>query len=71
MAGASFEHNLLAMNLAAQIWFHLRKSDKIVFRNDLRTYNPSNKSFMYPDVVVSSNGKPIFREMCESGRHSV
>lgn len=61
MVGASFEHNLLAMNLAALIWFHLRKSDKIVFQNDLRTYNPSNGSFMYPDVVVS-DGKPIFRE---------
>ena len=61
MAGASFEHNLLAMNLAALIWVHLRKSNKIVFQNDLRTYNPINGSFIYPDIVVS-DGKPIFRE---------
>jgi Uma2 family endonuclease len=61
MAGASFEHNLLAMNLSALIWFHLRKSNKIVFQNDMRTYNPVNKSFMYPDIVIS-DGKPIFRE---------
>jgi Uma2 family endonuclease len=61
MAGASFEHNLLAMNLAALIWFHLKKSNKIVFQNDMRTYNPMNQSFMYPDIVVS-DGKPIFRE---------
>jgi Uma2 family endonuclease len=61
MAGASFEHNLLAMNLSAMIWFHLRKSSKIVFQNDMRTYNAINQSFMYPDIVVS-NGKPIFRE---------
>jgi Uma2 family endonuclease len=61
MAGASFEHNLLAMNLSALIWFHLKKSNKIVFQNDMRTYNPVNQSFMYPDIVVS-DGKPIFRE---------
>jgi Uma2 family endonuclease len=61
MAGASFEHNLLAMNLSALIWFHLRKSNRIVFQNDMRTYNPINQSFMYPDIVVS-DGKPIFRE---------
>jgi Uma2 family endonuclease len=61
MAGASFEHNLLAMNLSAMIWFHLKKSNKIVFQNDMRTYNPINQSFMYPDIVVS-DGKPIFRE---------
>lgn len=61
MAGASFEHNLLAMNLSALIWFHLRKSNKFVFQNDMRTYNPVNQSFMYPDIVVS-DGKPIFRE---------
>lgn len=61
MAGASYEHNLLGGGLFALIWFHLRKSNKDVFQNDMRTYNPVNKSFMYPDIVVS-DGKPIFRE---------
>jgi Uma2 family endonuclease len=27
----------------------------------MRTHNPINRSFMYPDVVVS-DGKPIFRD---------
>lgn len=61
MAGASYEHNLIAGSLFALIWFHLRKSNKDVFQNDMRTYNPINQGFMYPDVVVS-DGKPIFRE---------
>jgi Uma2 family endonuclease len=61
MAGTSYEHNIIAGNLFALIWFHLRKSNKIVFRNNMRTYNPVNQGFMYPDIVVS-NGKPIFRE---------
>ena len=61
MAGASYEHNLLAGSLFALIWFHLRKSNRDVFQNDMRTNNPLNGSFMYSDVVVS-DGKPIFRE---------
>lgn len=61
MAGASYEHNTTAMNLAALIWIHLRKSNKTVFQNDMRTYNPTNNGFMYPDIVVS-DGKPTFRE---------
>ena len=63
MAGASFEHNIIGGDLFAFIWNHLRsqKSNRFVFQNDMRTYNPVNKSFMYPDIVVS-DGKPIFRE---------
>ena len=63
MAGASFEHNIIAGDLFAFIWNHLRsqKSNKFIFQNDMRTYNPINQSFMYPDIVVS-DGKPIFRE---------
>lgn len=61
IAGASYEHNLIAGSLFALIWFHLRKSNKDVFQNDMRTFNPINQGFMYPDVVVS-DGKPIFRE---------
>jgi len=63
MAGASFEHNIISGDLFAFIWNHLRnqKSNKFVFQNDMRTYNPINQSFMYPDIVVS-DGNPIFRE---------
>jgi Uma2 family endonuclease len=58
---SSFEHNVISGNLAALIWFHLRKSEAKVFQNDMRTYNPINQRFMYPDVVVS-DGKPMFRQ---------
>lgn len=63
IAGASFEHNIISGDLFAFIWNHLRsqKSNKFIFQNDMRTYNPINQSFMYPDIVVS-DGKPIFRE---------
>jgi Uma2 family endonuclease len=62
MAGATFEHNIIGGNLFAMIWFHLKNqhSNCVVFQNDMRTYNPLNQSFMYPDVVVS-DGKPMFR----------
>jgi Uma2 family endonuclease len=53
--------NLIGGNLFALIWLHLRKSINDVFQNDMRTHNPINRSFMYPDVVVS-DGKPIFRD---------
>ncbi len=63
MAGATFEHNIISGNLFAMIWIYLKKekSNSFVFQNDMRTYNPLNQSFTYPDVVVSG-GKPIFRE---------
>lgn len=61
VAGASYEYNLLGVSLFALIWFCLRKSNKDVFQNVMRTNNPLNGSFMYPDIVVS-DGNPIFRE---------
>ncbi len=61
MAGASRKHNLIGGNLFALIWFYLRKTEKEVYQNDMRTHNPTNKSYMYPDVVVS-DGKPTFRD---------
>ena len=63
MAGATIEHNIISGNLFALIWLFLKnqKSLNIVFQSDMRTFNPSNNSFMYPDVVVS-DGKPVLRE---------
>jgi Uma2 family endonuclease len=58
---SSFEHNIVNGNLSALIWFHLKKSNKIVFQNNMRTYSSVNQSFIYPDIVVS-DGRPIFRE---------
>ncbi len=60
-SASSFEHNIVTGNLSAHVWFHLRKSNKDVFQNNMRIYNPVNQSFMYPDIVVS-DGRPIFRE---------
>ncbi len=57
MAGASQKHNFIAGNLFALIWFHLRQMPHAVYQNDMRTHNPINNSYMYPDVVVS-DGKP-------------
>jgi Uma2 family endonuclease len=57
MAGASQKHNVIAMNLAALLWFHLRQTPNVVYQSDMRTHNPVNDSYMYPDVVVS-DGKP-------------
>ena len=57
MAGASKIHNILCGNLYAFLWYFLRDTDNLVFQTDLRTHNPVNGSYFYPDIVVS-NGEP-------------
>lgn len=62
MAGASRIHNIIAGNLFALLWAFLRKSEAVVFQNDMRVYNPLNDSYIYPDVVIS-DGKPIVSDV--------
>jgi Uma2 family endonuclease len=52
MSGASEEHNIIAGNLFALLWFFLRERDYKVFQNDMRVHNPDTNSYTYPDVVV-------------------
>ena len=52
MSGASFAHNLITMNISAQLHARLRSSGCVVFANEMRVSIPSVKSYFYPDVGV-------------------
>ena len=62
MAGATQQHNIISGNLFALIWMFLRRSNYIVFQNDMRVFNPTNFSYMYPDVVVSDGEAQVSDE---------
>lgn len=50
MAGASLNHNLISMNLAAKLHAHLLESPCSVFASDWKIKVEHN--FYYPDIVV-------------------
>ena len=52
MSGASFAHNLITMNISAQLHARLRGSGCVVFANEMRVSIPSVTSYFYPDVGV-------------------
>jgi Uma2 family endonuclease len=55
MAGASREHNLIVLNMAAELRNRLRTRPCEVYPSDMRVHDPITKSFLYPDVVVICN----------------
>lgn len=58
MAGATLIHNRLIRNLFLMIGNFLKDSKYFeLFQTDMRTYNPINGSYFYPDIVVS-DGEP-------------
>ena len=62
MAGATKKHNQISINLAALLWVFLRKSPLNVYQSDMRVFNPTNFSYMYPDVVVSDGEAQVSDE---------
>ncbi len=52
MAGASDEHNTIAMNSASELHQQLKKSPCKVYQSDMRVYIPKTGLFTYPDVLV-------------------
>lgn len=60
MAGASREHNLIGLNIAAEIRFQLKGKNCEVYANDMRV-RMKEKLYSYPDVVVVC-GKPNFAD---------
>lgn len=58
MAGASREHNLVVLNVAAELRARLRGSPCEVYPSDMRVSTPSGL-FTYPDVSVACS--PTFR----------
>jgi Uma2 family endonuclease len=52
MAGAGESHNLLLMNIAAQIHSQLRTRDCRTYANDMRVRVSVTGLYTYPDIVV-------------------
>jgi len=59
MAGASDEHNTIAMNTASDLHQQLKKRPCKVYQSDMRVHIPKTGLFTYPDVMVVC-GKPEF-----------
>ena len=50
MSGASFSHNVIAMNVAGTLYSALRNSDCIVFGSDMKIELDKARHYAYPDV---------------------
>lgn len=61
MTGASRRHNLIAMNVGAELRAQLRGRDCETYMSDMRVRIPSANIYTYPDVVVAC-GEPRFED---------
>ena len=61
MAGASYEHSSISSNLMFLLIGHLRGHPCQTHGSDLRVYNPTSGSYVYPDVSVIC-GEPEFTD---------
>ena len=53
MAGASEKHNTIAMNIASNIHFQLRKRPCKSYQNDMRLFVEESGLYTYPDVMIT------------------
>lgn len=61
MAGASETHNLIALNVGAELRVQLKERPCKVYLSDMRVRIPRTKRYVYPDVVAVC-GKPQFED---------
>lgn len=52
MAGASENHNSIAMNISSELHQQLKKRQCKVFQNDMRLYIEKEGIYVYPDIMV-------------------
>lgn len=52
LAGASDEHNTIAMNISSELHQQLKKRPCKVYQNDMRLYIEKEGIYVYPDVMV-------------------
>lgn len=52
MAGASENHNSIAMNVSSELHQQLKKRQCKVFQNDMRLYIEKEGIYVYPDIMV-------------------
>jgi len=61
MAGASYAHNKIVVNLSGELRARLRERPCDVLPSDLRVYVPSKPGIVYPDLSIVC-GEPRFRD---------
>ena len=52
MSGASFAHNVIAMNISTALHVQLKGSGCETFANEMRVSSPHTSSYFYPDIGV-------------------
>lgn len=62
MAGATREHNLITLNIAAELRLQLKGKPCETYSSDMRVKIPASGFYTYPDVVVLC-GKPLFADV--------
>jgi Uma2 family endonuclease len=53
LAGASFNHNVISLNLVHLLHKFLQKRKCTIFHSDMRLYIPTSSLYTYPDVMLS------------------
>ncbi len=61
MAGASREHNIIALNTSTSLNVQLRDTPCEIYQSDMRVQTKVNKGYRYPDIVVVC-GAPTFAD---------
>lgn len=61
MGGASRKHNLIALNIGAELRQQLKRSKCEVYVSDMRVHIPATGLYTYPDVVVACD-EPVFAD---------
>ncbi len=61
MAGASYQHTLITMNISGELYIQLKGEKCTVHTSDMRVKSASTSSYFYPDVVVVC-GEPRFED---------
>jgi Uma2 family endonuclease len=61
MAGGSFNHNQISLNLALSLRLASKQQNYVVCMADMRLWIPRPRQYTYPDVMVMA-GEPIFQE---------
>ena len=61
MAGASYNHTVITMNISGELYIQLKGGECTVHTNDMRVKATSTSSYFYPDIVVVCD-KPRFED---------
>lgn len=59
MTGGTTNHNEIALNVAANLKFGLRRQNYRVYIGDVRLWIPRYRQYTYPDVMVIE-GEPVY-----------